>query len=231
MILYLGDLGHYRKITLKTLSQDNHRNFYFTQKKTCKCIYRMLEYNRLKEMMHFLDGIYKRGKDMEKISNQLIASIAEEAGKENLERIVEAGYQLTAYENAGAFDFEKFKVNQWMENYVLEVRDYHEYAREELYDDFYENIDEELNDAFGSPAGAIKAATYGTYNYHDDYFKFDGYGNLQSFNEYELEDIYGDKEEVIKYCIDHMSYAETDFLEEHEELIKAVAIELVNQGY
>ena len=166
---------------------------------------------------------------MKKISNQLIASIVEEAGKENLERIVEAGYQLTVYESAGEFDFEKFKIDQWMENYELEIRDYHEFAREVLYDDFYDNIDEELNDAFGSPAGAIKAATYGNYNYHDDYFKFDGNGNLQSFNKYELEDIYGDKE-VIKYCIDNMSYAEADFLEENEELIKAVAAELVSQG-
>ena len=164
------------------------------------------------------------------ISVDLIASIVEEAGKENLERIVEAGYQLTAYESAGDFDFEEFKVIQWMENYELKVRDYHEYAREVLYDDFYDNIDEELNDAFGSPAGAIKAASRGIYNYHDDYFKFDGNGNLQSFNEYELEDIYGDKE-VIKYCIDNMNYAEIDFLEENEELIKAVSAELINKQY
>ena len=167
---------------------------------------------------------------MKNISNQLIASIIEEARQENLERIIEAGYQLTAYESAGAFDFKTFKIDQWMGNYELEIRDYHEYAREVLNDDFYENIDEELNDIFSSPAEAVKAATYGTYNYHDDYFKFDGNGNLQSFNEYVLEDIYSDKE-VIRYCIENMSYKETNFLEEHEELIKAVATELVDQGY
>ena len=164
------------------------------------------------------------------ISVDLIASIVEEAGKENLEKIIEAGYQLTAYESAGDFDFEEFKVIQWMENYELEVRDYHEYAREVLYDDFYENTDDELNDMFRTPAEAIAATIFGDYHYSDDFIKLDGYGNLQSFNEHELSKIYSEKE-VIKYCIDNMSYEETDFLEEHEELIKAVATELVKQGY
>lgn len=164
------------------------------------------------------------------ISVGLIASIVDEAGKENLEKIIEAGYQLTAYENAGDFDFEKFKVDQWMEIYELEVRDYHEYASEVLYDDFYDNIDCELNDMFRTPAEAIAATIFGDYHYSDDFIKLDGYGNLQSFNERDLSKIYVEKE-VIKYCIDNMSYEETDFLEEYEELIKAVATELLRQGY
>lgn len=164
------------------------------------------------------------------ISVDLIASIVEEAGKENLEKIIEAGYQLTAYESAGDFDFEEFKVIQWMENYELEVRDYHEYAREVLYDDFYENTDDELNDMFRTPAEAVKATAFGHYYFRDDFIKLDGYGNIDSFSKYSLNTIYNEKE-VIKYCIDNMSYEETDFLEEHEELIKAVATELVNQGY
>lgn len=164
------------------------------------------------------------------ISVELIASIVGEAGKESLERIIEAGYQLTAYESAGDFDFEEFKVDQWMENYELEVRDYHEYASEVLYDDFYDNVDDELNDMFRTPADAIAATIFGDYHYSDDYVKLNGYGNLQSFNEHDLNTIY-DEKEVIKYCIDNMSYEATDFLEEHEELIEAVATELVKQGY
>ena len=164
------------------------------------------------------------------ISVDLIASIVEEAGKENLERIVEAGYQLTAYESAGSFDYVEFKVIQWMENYELEVRDYHEYAREVLYDDFYENTDDELNDMFRTPAEAVKATAFGHYYFRDDFIKLDGYGNIDSFSKYSLNTIYNEKE-VIKYCIDNMSYEETDFLEEYEELIKAVATELVKQGY
>ena len=164
------------------------------------------------------------------ISVELIASIVGEAGKESLERIIEAGYQLTAYESAGDFDYSKFKVDQWMENYELEVRDYHEYASEVLYDDFYDNVDDELNDMFRTPAEAIAATIFGDYHYSDDYVKLNGYGNLQSFNEHDLNTIY-DEKEVIKYCIDNMSYEATDFLEEHEELIEAVATELVKQGY
>lgn len=164
------------------------------------------------------------------ISVELIASIVGEAGKESLERIIEAGYQLTAYESAGDFDYSKFKVDQWMENYELEVRDYHEYASEVLYDDFYDNVDDELNDMFRTPADAIAATIFGDYHYSDDYVKLNGYGNLQSFNEHDLNTIY-DEKEVIKYCIDNMSYEATDFLEEYEELIKAVATELVKQGY
>lgn len=34
---------------------------------------------------------------------------------------------------------------------------------------------------------AVRAVCFGDYRYTDDFVMFDGYGNLQSFNEYELK--------------------------------------------
>lgn len=43
---------------------------------------------------------------------------------------------------------------------------------------------------------------YGDFNPNDDYFNFDGYGNLQSFNEYEYNEILVDeKEEIIETAL------------------------------
>lgn len=52
----------------------------------------------------------------------------------------------------------------------------------------YENDDEFFNTYFsGKPMEAVRAAQFGEYNYHDDYVKFDGYGNLVSYSNYEYQ--------------------------------------------
>lgn len=52
----------------------------------------------------------------------------------------------------------------------------------------YEN-DEEFFDTFfeGRPMEAVRASQYGDYSYNDDYVRFNGYGNLESFDDYEYE--------------------------------------------
>jgi hypothetical protein len=37
------------------------------------------------------------------------------------------------------------------------------------------------------PMEAVRAAHYGEYSYNDDYVRFDGYGNLESLTEYDVE--------------------------------------------
>ena len=56
---------------------------------------------------------------------------------------------------------------------------------EEFFNIFFENnVDE-----------AVRAVCFGDYRYTDDFVMFDAYGNLQSFNEYELK-YYLDLEEM-----------------------------------
>ncbi|AGY47269.1 hypothetical protein Grass_245 [Bacillus phage Grass] len=66
------------------------------------------------------------------------------------------------------------EVNSW--NSELEHLDY-QYNDEDFFNTYFE----------GEPMKAVRAAVYGDYNYTDDYVKFDGYGNLKSVSEYDLE--------------------------------------------
>lgn len=51
------------------------------------------------------------------------------------------------------------------------------------YDDrVYDNDETFFNEMFRTTYDAVRAATNGDYNVHDDYVVFDGYANLQSFD-------------------------------------------------
>jgi hypothetical protein len=50
-------------------------------------------------------------------------------------------------------------------------------------DEIYNNDDEFFNIFFESKVlEAVRAVSYGEYRYQDDFVKFNGYGNLESFN-------------------------------------------------
>ena len=52
---------------------------------------------------------------------------------------------------------------------------------------FYENDEDFFNEFFcNSPAEAVRASYYGDYKYMDEYVRFDGYGNLESMDKYEM---------------------------------------------
>lgn len=55
------------------------------------------------------------------------------------------------------------------------------------YLDFYENDEDFFNTFFAdNPMEVARATFYGNYKYCDQYVRFNGYGNLESFDEYEL---------------------------------------------
>jgi hypothetical protein len=55
--------------------------------------------------------------------------------------------------------------------------------------DVHENDEEFFNSYFeGRPAEAVRATFYGDYRYADDYVRFNGYGNLESLTDYQLEE-------------------------------------------
>lgn len=65
--------------------------------------------------------------------------------------------------------------NSW--NGSLEDYDYYENDEEFFQTFFYNKVDE-----------AVRAVCYGSYEYTDDYVRFNAYGNLDSCSEFELED-------------------------------------------
>ena len=78
------------------------------------------------------------------------------------------------------------------------------------YLEYYENNEEFFNTFFyNNPMEAVRSSFYGDYHYCDKYVKFDGYGNLKSVNDYELEKEY-------KYYIDDITKS---LLEHYQEMI------------
>ena len=54
--------------------------------------------------------------------------------------------------------------------------------------EYWDNDEEFFNTFYYlNPIEAVRSAYYGDYNYCDKYVKFNGYGNLVSFNDYDLE--------------------------------------------
>jgi len=73
-------------------------------------------------------------------------------------------------------------------------------------DEIYGN-DEDFFEAFfsGNVNEALRAAHFGEYNYLDDYVKFNGYGNLESFNFFTVEDLCECVETIAEYAMENQN--------------------------
>ena len=70
--------------------------------------------------------------------------------------------------------------------------------------DFFENDEEFFNTFFDNPMEAIRATYYGDYNYNDDYVKFNGYGNINSYSEYErIEEIKDNIDDIVDNLVEY----------------------------
>lgn len=79
---------------------------------------------------------------------------------------------------------------------------HNEYCRDCNYpdDEIYSNDENFFNEFFGNNVlKAVRAVSYGEYNYSHTYVKFNGYANLDSFNNPEPEI---DKDAIIKAIMD-----------------------------
>lgn len=86
--------------------------------------------------------------------------------------------------------------------------------------EYWENDEEFFNTYFyNNPMEAVRSSFYGDYNFCDKYVKFDGYGNLSSLNEYELEFEYKDYiDDIVNSLLEH--YEEINISD--KELIKLI---------
>ena len=72
------------------------------------------------------------------------------------------------------------------------------------YLDFWENDEEFFNTFFENPMDAVRATYYGYYNYNDDYVKFNGYGNIDSYSEEEKnEEIKNNIDDIVDNLIEY----------------------------
>ena len=86
------------------------------------------------------------------------------------------------------------------------------------YLEYWDNDEEFFNTFFhNDPMEAVRSSYYGDYNYCDDYVRFNGYGNLESFNDYDLEREYKEYiDEIVKALTEHyqeMSIYDNNLLE------------------
>ena len=93
-------------------------------------------------------------------------------------------------------------------------------------DELFYNDEDFFNTYFENKVmEAVRSCHYGDYNYNDEYIKFDGYGNLETFSGYEIHD-YILFDEIADYMIDNEDYSVlenndllddfNDFLQEHD---------------
>ena len=73
------------------------------------------------------------------------------------------------------------------------------------YLEYYENNEEFFNTFFyNTPMEAVRSSFYGDYHFADNWVKFDGYGNLKSVNDYDLENEYRDYiDDITKSLLEH----------------------------
>ena len=51
---------------------------------------------------------------------------------------------------------------------------------------YFDNDEYTINELFNSPAEVLRSAYFGDYDYNKPYFIFNGYGNIESLDEYDL---------------------------------------------
>ena len=70
--------------------------------------------------------------------------------------------------------------------------------------DFWVNDEDFFECCFENKIEVARAICYGDYNYTDDYVRFNGYGNLESFSEYDMiEELKDDIDEIIENLIEY----------------------------
>ena len=101
------------------------------------------------------------------------------------------------------------EIKNYLLNHVDEIRDIvieiNSIDNSLQFLEYWNNDDDFFNDFFyNNPSEAVRSAYYGDYNYCDEYVRFNGYGNLESFNDYDLEKEYKEYiDDILKSFLEH----------------------------
>lgn len=115
---------------------------------------------------------------------------SESMGESEIQKIIDSIEILEKIENFDTADWVNLHNQYCQEN---------GYGDNEIFsfdDDFFNTYFE------GKPMEAARAASFGEINWSDDYIKFNGYGNLESINEYSVER-HIDKDEIMKDVLEN----------------------------
>lgn len=155
--------------------------------------------------------------------------------------IDELAYQLTAYEKWGCIDYEDGIIDLIIEDYLREadtselVYKWNEYCQANGYydDEYYYNDDDFFNEYFNGcePMKIIQATYFGDYHYTDNWVQFNGYGNLDSFDDWQVKKEIFENYDFKQWVLENEEAFEELQDEENKKLIISEALKLVAKGY
>jgi hypothetical protein len=123
--------------------------------------------------------------------------------------------QLNERSNLMAIIFDTMTDNELVYLHNEAADNYHAWD-----DRIYSNEAYELNEAFSTIEEFARSSQYGSYDFNHDYFRFDGYGNIESFSSYDLHD-YIDEDYIIDY-IESDNFDEDSISKEALEYLKSL---------
>ena len=158
---------------------------------------------------------------------------------ENIDLTVEElAYQLTAYEKWGFIDYVDGLINIVVNVYLdmaddwEKIEKYNEYLAAnsyEVYESFYDP--EEFFNSFSNPYEAVRAAMFGKVSFNDDYIKFNGAANLESYSKSQVIATLNEDMAFKAWMIREESAFDELMDEENKQAIIREALKLVAQGY
>ena len=135
-------------------------------------------------------------------------------------------YQMTAYEK-GYIDYKK-GLNDLLE-IDFGISEYNDYLIEKGYEPYVDFDENTFNEYFTNPWEAMRTCHFGEVNFSDEYFTFNGYGNIETKSEDDI--IYEAKndDDFIESIMEN-EYAELLENEFKDDIIK-MTFHLVHQGF
>ena len=101
-------------------------------------------------------------------------------------------------------------IEQLKQDDSILMQSYCDYSAENGFDSVYDNDEDSINMMFDNTHDALRAAFYGDYNPSHDYFTFNGYGNLQSFEYLDSDSSPIDVSELAQWLINEDKLSEYD---------------------
>lgn len=153
------------------------------------------------------------------------------------DEIVHHAYMLTQYAKGGAVGMDELKdyaAAECLDDVIVTVWMINEYLEENGYMDDYIYSFDEIDDVLSEmqPFEIIRMTHFGSISWNDDYFRFNGYGNIESVNDYTIQNEY--EKDVKAWMIDNEKYIEdtpaADVLE-NADIIIETCNQLIANGF
>ena len=109
---------------------------------------------------------------------------------------------------------------------------YNDYADMNKYERINDNDEHTINDLYSSPYDALLAASYGDYNPNHDYFIYDGYNNLSSFNYADDDNSPIDFDELAQWIVNNELYNDYNFdVTTLDDMLASIEDNITDNGY